>query len=84
MAPSNCRPLATARLSQTQVLIKDSPVFRVTLMGSLSEWFSGTNNRFYSQLSDSCFVFIKKKKKKSRGLESVSVWEVTHKGALSS
>lgn len=52
-------------------------------MGSFSEWFSGTNNRFYSQFSDSCFVFIKEKEK-SQGLESVSVWEVTHKGALSS
>lgn len=69
-------------LSQTQVLIKDGPVFRVTLMGSFSEWFSGTNNRFYNHLSDSCFVFIKEKN--SRGLKSVSVWEVTHKGALSS
>lgn len=65
------------------MLIKDSPVFRVTLIGSFSEWFSGTNNRFYSQFSDSCFVFIKEKEK-SQGLESVSVWEVTHKGALSS
>lgn len=51
-------------------------------MGNLSERFSGTNNRFYSQLSDSCFVFIKEKKKES--LECESVWEVTHKGALSS
>lgn len=52
-------------------------------MGSFSEWFSGTNNGCYSHPSDSCFVFIKEKRQ-SRGLESMSVWEVTHKGALSS
>lgn len=52
------------------MLIKESPVFSVTLMGGFSEWFSGTNNRFYSQLSDSCFVFIKENKRSLEGLRA--------------